>query len=143
MGLFNLFKKEETASLPYEKDAVFEHILNIFFDFKDKYPDKIVSLGIYPSEKFVGDVAFDICFIFDGNIKYYTSNETNEMLEFYQIVEDDGTFMTFQCTHNTFENAKSLEYTIKKLKAYVQSFMNAHPSRKFDFSSHGAVIRFW
>ena len=55
MGLFNLFKKEETAGLPYEKDAVFEHILNIFFDFKDKYPDKIVSLGIYPSEKIVGD----------------------------------------------------------------------------------------
>ena len=145
MGLFHLFKRKpcDTTEDIFEQDTVFEHILKVFFDFKDKYPDKIVSIGIYPSNSITGYVAFDITFILDGNVNYFRSTETTEMLEFFKLVEDDGTFQTFECTRNTFEEANNRVYVDQKIKAYVKHFMKENPTRDFNLSKMGATIMFW
>lgn len=144
MGLFDLFKKDHnTHNNDFVEDAVFEHILNVFFAFKDKFPDKIVSLDIYPSRKITGYVAFDISFFLDGKISWYQSKETNEMLEFFKLIEDDGTFMTFEYVHNTFEESNNRNYIDSKLKSYIKHFMQLNPTRNFDLSRTGANIKYW
>lgn len=144
MGLFDLFKKDHnTRSNIVTADAVFERILNVFFAFKDKFPDKIVSLYIYPSRKITGYVAFDIIFIFDGKINWYQSKETNEMLDFFTPIEDDGSFMTFEYVHNTFEESNNHNYIDSKLKACIKHYMQLNPTRKFDLSRTGANIKYW
>ena len=146
MGLFNLlFKKKEmdTSSDTQEKDNVFEHILRVFFEFKDKFPDKIISILIYPSRSICEYVAFDITFLFDGKIAWYKSNETNNVLEFFELVEDDGHIQTFRCVHNTFEPTNNYDYVNKKIKACVRHFSEENPGRNFDLSKTGATITFW
>lgn len=145
MGLFDLFKSKPlvTTDNTFEQDDIFEHILKVFFDFQDKYPDRIVSMGIYPSKKITECVAFDITFILDGKVDYLPSIETSEMLEFFELVDYDGTFQTFECTRSTAEEANNYMYVEKKLKSYVKHFMQENPSRKFDLSKAGATIKFW
>ncbi len=125
------------------KDAVFEHILNVFFNFKDVFPDKIISLLIFPSKKAVGEVAFDITFLLDGKIKYLISDETNELLEYFKLTEDDGCIQTFEYTYNTFEKTNNRNYVDKKIKSCISCYMNDNPTRKFDLSQTGAKIMFW
>ncbi len=145
MGLFSLKKKTyaTTTTTVSEQDAVLDHILKVFFDFKGNYTDKIVSIGIYPSKKVSGYVAFDIIIVLNGKVNHLQSKETSEMLEFFEIVDDDGSFQTLECTRNTFEDANNSTYVDKKLKAYVKHFMQENPSVNFDLSKTGAQIRFW
>lgn len=145
MGRFHLFKRKpcDTTEDIFEQDTIFEHILKVFFDFKDKYPNKVVAIDIYPSKRITGYVAFDITFVLDGNVNYLQSTETSEMLEFFELVDDDGTFQTFGCTRNTFEKANNYAYVDQKIKAYVKHFMKENPSRNFDLSKTGAKMMFW
>ena len=144
MGFLNLFSRKQNDQFnACEEDVVFEHILRTFFNFKDKYADKIVALHIFPSKKVEGYVAFDISFIFDGNINWYKSEETSEMLEFFDLVEDNAGFMTYECVHNTFEQSSNYTYIHMKLKACVRNFMNSNPNIQFDLSGVGAVIKYW
>jgi hypothetical protein len=124
-------------------DAVFEHILKAFFEFRDKHSQKIVSLQIFPSKMHQEDVAFDISFVFEGNVRRYNTNEAREMLEYFDVVEDDGSFQTLTCIHNTFESSSSHAYKDKKIKECVKHFMKNNPNRDFNLSKTGAEIRYW
>lgn len=137
-----LFKRKLGNTID-DVDAIFEHKLKVFFNFKDKYPDKIVSIFIYPSKFVTEDVAFDITFVLDGKINYLQSAETSELLEFFELIDADCSFQTFGCTHNTFEKASSSAYVDQKIKAYVRHFMKENPNRNFDLSKTGANIMFW
>lgn len=143
MGLFDFFKKTNTDNNVYEVDGVFEHILDVFFAFEEKYENRIVSLQIFPSRKVTGYVAFDIVFIFDGDIKAFKSSETEEMLEYFNVIEIDETLMTFECIRNTYEKSTNYEYIDKKLKSYVKHYMSLNQNIKFNLNKSGATIQYW
>lgn len=139
MGLFNR-KKLNPMDI---EDEVFEHMLNVFFEFKEKYPTRIVSFGVHPSNKVIEYVAFDIYFIFDGRIDMYKSNETDEMLEFFEQVEYDGTFTTFEGVRNTYETYINRNDRIEKLKARIRHFAKSNPGIEFESKDYGVIIKYW
>lgn len=127
----------------YEEDIVLENILNVFFAFKDKFPDKVVSLHLNQSRSIHNYIAFDVCFFLDGKIEFYKSIEAAELLNFFSLTEDDGTFQTYEYTRNTLKQPKNTDDIDQLLKSHIKHYMAQHPTRVFDLSKNGAVIRFW
>lgn len=141
MGLFDRFKKNKEYE-SFEKDALFEHILKVFFEFRDKYPDKVFSLHILPSKRVSGYVAFDILCVFSGNVNWLDSPEARELLEYFTAEEDNGGFQTLLHVYNSYKESSDAAYVDKAIKGYVRNFMNDNPDRRFDLTSTGAKINF-
>lgn len=126
-----------------EEDTVLEKVLNVFFSFKDKYPDKVVSLHINQSRSIHNYIAFDVCFFLDGKMEFYKSEEADELLKFFSLTEDDGKFQTYEYTRNTYIQPKNTDNIDMQLKSHIKHYMSQYPTRVFDLSKNGAVIRFW
>ncbi len=141
MGLFDRFKKNNDYD-SFEKDALFEHILKVFFDFRDKYSDKVYSLHIHPSRRVTGYIAFDVRFVFSGKVEWQTSSETSELLEYFAVEEDNGGFQTLLYVYNSYKESSDPAYVDRVIKGYVRNFMKDNPNRVFDLSSTGAKIDF-
>ena len=133
----------KTGSTSTDEEAGFEHVLNVFFSFKNTCPDKIIYLSISPSRRERGYVAFDIHFMYDGNIAWYPSNEANEMLQLFEMIKDEGSIQEFVCVYNTFEKSSNHAYIDQKVKSFVTLYMRKNPHIKFDLSGTGAKIKYW
>ncbi len=121
----------------------FEHLLEAFFAFQDKYNDRIVCLFVFPSRKNEGYGAIDILFVFDGEIDLQTTKDNKELFKFFKVVDYDKGESTLKYTYDIFEKYIDYDYTNSRIKDYLKKYMKNHTERVFELTSYGAVIKYW
>ena len=117
--------------------------LDNFFAFRDKFPDRVISLHINRADIDSSFLHLRIIFLLDGQLNFCNSAESRKLQESFSLIDADNHICTYEfiyCTGKTFKNDKSSDSFIK---SYVKQYMAIRPARNFDISKTGAQIRYW
>ena len=123
--------------------SILDMALDDFFAFRDKFPDRVISIFIHQANIDSSFLNLRISFLLDGQLSLYNSKESKKLQESFSFYDADNHISTYEFIYCTGEIYKNNKTSDEFIKMYVKQYMAIRPGINFNTNKTGAHIKYW